>query len=95
MKFHTFRMRFLWCFLIIALLLGFGVACASPRDVCHTQLKYNEANTCTTALFGHALRVQRGTNDPEFANLTLYLCFLAEERRKKCDERSNIPWIGI
>jgi hypothetical protein len=81
--------------LIIALLLGFGVGCDSPRNVCHTRLKYNEASTCDQALFAHAIRVQRGTDDPEFANLTLYLCFLAEERRKKCDERSNIPWIGI
>ncbi|HBS04269.1 MAG TPA: hypothetical protein DEA96_04835 [Leptospiraceae bacterium] len=95
MKFHTFRMRFLWCCIIIALLLGFGFACDSPRNVCHTRLKYNEADACNRALFGHILQVQRGIDNPGFAETTLYLCFLAEERRKKCDERSNIPWIGI
>ncbi len=80
---------------MIAFLLSFGFACDSPRNVCHTRLKHNEASTCDQALFAHAIRVQRGTDDPEFANLTLYLCFLAEQRRKKCDEKPGIIWFGI
>ncbi len=80
---------------MIAFLLSFGFACDSPRNVCHTRLEYNEANTCSLFLLAHAADLQRGVDDPEFANLTLYLCFLAEQRRKKCDEKPGIIWFGI